>query len=235
MRKLTKNVISVLLIGVLFSCGEKPETVIKNYLEAPSAEERVKFISIDDSLKEVFFNYYNHYRPSKLINIREVKPVNDNYFIVSGKYAFNERQREFEYYLIKTNDGIKIDWLNSVGYNPISKKMHEIQNPKSDVAIKAELKLTDNYHSGLSTFTNMKSTHYAIKILGFGWENEIGYVEKDSDIGKRLIAVLQDEQLHKFEIIIRRMGRVLFNVYGGRMWREVPGFYILDIKKETWY
>ena len=54
MRKSTKNVIIVLLIGVLFSCAEKPETVIKNYVEAPSVAERFKFISIDDSLKEVF-------------------------------------------------------------------------------------------------------------------------------------------------------------------------------------
>ena len=238
MRKSTKNVIIVLLIGVLFSCAEKPETVIKNYVEAPSVAERFKFVSIDDSLKEVFFNHYKSYKLLKLVNIEEIKPVRNDYFVASVNISYKgfsgEKQIAFEYYLIKTNDGIKIDWLNTVGYNPISKKMHEIQNPKSDVAIKAKLTLTNNYEAGFSTFTNMTSTHYAIDISGFGWDIT-GYVEKNSPVGKRLIKVLQDDQSHKFEILVRRIGKMPWNVHGAILWREVAGFYILDIKKETWY
>lgn len=112
----------------------------------------------------------------------------------------------FDYYLVNTKKGLKIDWMATIGYNPVGFKAWAAGTDHT-LTVRAEAELSDyyNYHYG-----DAQDTHYSVKFV----ENYVnrsdrfhGYVSKDSDLGKNLFEIVKDGQRHKLTVSVERTGR----------------------------
>jgi hypothetical protein len=117
----------------------------------------------------------------------------------------NTGTAELGSYLVKTKDGLKIDWAASNGYNPISFTSLAAGNTSPlTLRVIAEQSTFFKYQ-----YAKAEGTHHSIELeqrVGERTEKLHGYVAKDSTVGKRLFDIMNDGQKHKLVITVQRSG-----------------------------
>jgi hypothetical protein len=182
------------------------------YRKTPFAE-RGKYVTDPkkyDELQEVY--YQDSLIPEEIQCI--VKTVKTgpkaNYLTVtvSIKYTLDGKEgtEPGKYYLVTTKDGLKIDWLAIVGYNPVGfKEWAAGTNGTLTLSVEAELSDYYNYQ-----FAGAADTHYSVQFheeFGNRDDQFYGYVSKTSDLGKQMFKIVKDGQKHGLIVTIARTGR----------------------------
>ena len=118
---------------------EEYKELMQGYWSAGKWEDRLPFILNPNENMLLMERYYREstIRPSEVIRILL---LNETQEVGVGEYAklrvtstgkFKDWTREF--YALHTEDGFKIDWQASVGYNPMTWKAFAAQQPKDPV------------------------------------------------------------------------------------------------------
>lgn len=196
----------VILVSLIsFSgCGSKtPEQVVENYLKAKDWQERLKYVLEPDRVKPVMEKRYStNYTPPDKIKVNPVKPIKDQWFEVE---AILNGDR-ISYYLQKTENGYKIDWESSVGYNaPMTVAAFKAQRPKEPMKFRVIGNLSNSYpYIPWEIRREAEKNLWSVGLRdGDGNSIAYGYIEKESDDGKRLYELLKDGEKHKFTAIIK--------------------------------
>lgn len=180
-----------------------PEALIKSYVEAPTWEDRLKYILHPDEEKSKMEEYYKDYKPiSGTINYnyKEVTK-DDNYIVYFVQKTYQDKNTDSQcFVLVKENNIYKIDWEASVVYNEMSWAEFKASKPSSPVKFRTLLQLDDYYNYG---FRDKSNDYWSISlseidfnnINGYKVLNMNGYVKKDSEAGKKLYEYLKDGKM----------------------------------------
>lgn len=214
----------IAVLGALLpgGCGksvpdEGPSVVVARYLAAGSWNERLQYVLQPQSVAEVLAargvdlaapleltdaarsleirpEGWRQLGPGKLVVARTASRI------VDPRLKRGYRGVE-EIYLFKTDAGYRVDDHATWGRNPLT--IRELRDLGPDVTLKLRVMVkTDNrYTSGLGK--DRLSMH-----LAFPTETWIGAsVERDSDAGRLLERLLEDERPHKVVLEVRTVGR----------------------------
>lgn len=97
------------------------------------------------------------------------------------------------YCLVKTPDGLKIDWRCSVGYGPMTIQAFKARVPDLPVLFRANAKLSDYFNYG---FSKAQRTHYSIELNDAAGDIIHAYIAKSSTDAERLFRIVEDSKLH---------------------------------------
>ena len=90
--------------------------VIDTYLMTDNVDDRAQFVMEPERIKPLMTKWYNGIVPSKKRTKNNV-----TYQKINDKVYWSD-----DFYLIKTNDGYKIDWEATVCYNPLSVRKEKV-------------------------------------------------------------------------------------------------------------
>ena len=182
--------LAVVVSVVMFKMTSRKSAIetVRAYLSAHSWRDRLPFVLNPEKVKPLMENYYKEMSlKNKFEIITDTNPVPDQYGFVIIQAKANDQ--EISYTLKKTQDGYRIDWEASVGYNPVSIAEFRATKPTTPVRVRDLAKLDDGYFSEFYTYRN---AYYSIRFKEWGW----GYVNKTSEIGKILFDKLKDGKAH---------------------------------------
>jgi len=158
---------------------------------------------------EEYYKELNFSEPIKFSNIKKVNNLTlpDSVQLVSvvitRKNAFgSEINNIYEYYVVQLkNEGFKIDWLSSIGYNKLSLKAYQATKPSEVGIFRLDCKLSDYYNYG---YIDLQNKYYSIECYSEFDESIIyAYVDKNSDDGKKIFEILKDGNNHKLVLAVK--------------------------------
>jgi hypothetical protein len=130
--------------------------------------------------------------------------------------------------VFRTRGGYKLDWEASLGYNPTRLPVFVANLGDEPTSFRVSCEL-DNYHN--FEYKDTQSTHYSTKAEADG-KRIFGYVARDSAIGKRIYALLQDGRAHRLVLEFRHVGPLGESMKDSRSQGEVVA--ITQLVSESW-
>ena len=172
--------------------------LIQSYYACKKWEDRLAYVLKPESVKPYMKEYYSDNYKSSIIK-------KDLISIQGGGYQTNEsfkvvRDGSIIIYCKKTNDGFKIDWEASSGYNPISTKTY-----KANLStVPSEFRVT----AGIDTYYNFnyrdaQITHWSIRTSDINGDGISCYISKSSLEGKKIYEILKDGKNHDLILEIK--------------------------------
>lgn len=209
--KLFRLLCATLVVSSVLGCGSKtPESVVESYLKANTWEERAKYVLDADRVKPAMEKRYSKdYEPIEKFKVNPPKQIKDQWVgvdtVIWGKNLLGaESSNTNLYYLQKTNAGYKVDWEASVGFNSMTAAAFKAQRPKEPIKFRLIGKLSDRYYYIPWDRRNAEKSLWSVA-LNDGDENSLayGYIEKESEDGKRLYEILKDGEEHRLTLTIK--------------------------------
>jgi len=216
------TVLSVILLTIaLSSCNgpsnkiNDPIKVTERYLNSKSWNERLLYVLDSSTVKPLIAKHYKNTDfsvPMKYSNIRKLIPDNLNSVVsdsiitigvtILGTNAFGvEVSKEFVYYLVKTDEGFKIDWPGSIGYNPMPLNVYMSTRPMDVQIFRLYCSLSDYYNRG---YYRSQDQYYSIECTNEdGYPRIYSYILKNSIDGQKLLEILKDGDYHRITLAIR--------------------------------
>jgi hypothetical protein len=203
----------------------KIKDLCTKYATASDADQ-YRFVFDGEAMRNKIKAFYRG-RPRGLITAEEV--------VVNECVCIDEKQNIYEvdvtlkrgglqasrtYYVRRTVDGYLIDWPPTAGFNETTIRAHVSSNSREQQAFRVEARLSDFYSF---EYAEAKPTHLSLS-LSDGTEMLIAYVPRDSELGKRVFALLKDGNEHKVTL------RVSHGSNESNRYVELAG-----IVSESWY
>jgi hypothetical protein len=146
-------------------------------------------------------NYNDKYVPRNL--------KKDDVFIQGSNFKMNKVfiviiHNEYVFYCKKTNDGYKIDWLGSEGFNKVSLKTFDaIKEPKpTEFRITASISANYPYKNQIYYKENYWSAD--IRSNNDNYHSIYGCLfDKNTEDGKKIFKILEDGKMHNLIIEIK--------------------------------
>lgn len=170
--------------------------VIDRYLYTDNVNDRLKFVMEPERVKPLMEKWYNGTVPS-----RQRDKTNVNYEKLSDKVYWSD-----DFYLIKTEDGYKIDWEASVCYNPID------NNKYGELPLNEEFEVRGTIYNGGYNLNEEVYSGYSISYIEPDKGFDVFYVEIDSPINKRLKKLMKGSS-HEIILKARRTDSSKVNDY----------------------
>lgn len=166
--------------------------LIQSYYACKKWEDRLAYVLKPESVKPKMKEYYSDNYKSSIIK-------KDRISIQGGGYQSNESfkvvlDRSTNFYCKKINDGFKIDWEASIGYNPISMKTYKanLSTVPSEFLVKASIGTTYFYN-----YRDAQITHWNIMTSDEDGNSIYCYITKSSLEGKKIYEILKDGESHE--------------------------------------
>jgi hypothetical protein len=179
---------------------ESADAVVRAYLNAPRWEDRLQYVLRAAEVKPLMEARYGHGWKApeyKIDLVSELPSSSDDWAVLAVEIG----DRVNIYYLRKTPQGFKIDWENSVGFNPTSPEEIRATKPVWPVRFRALAQL-DDYEN--SRFKYPEDATLSIRLTDADGKS-IGqaYLDKKSPDGFRLFDVLKDGRRHAVAVDLR--------------------------------
>ncbi len=165
--------------------------LIQSYYACKKWEDRLAYVLKPESVKPYMKQYYSDNYKSSIIK-------KDIISIQGAGYQTNEsfkvvRDGSIIIYCKKTNDGFKIDWEASYGYNPISMKTYKanLSTVPSEFRVKASI--GTNY---FDNYRDAQITHWNIMTYDEDGNVIYCYITKSFLDGKKIYEILKDGESH---------------------------------------
>lgn len=166
--------------------------LIQSYYACKKWEDRLAFVLKPETVKSSMKEYYTD-------NFKSSTVIKDNISIQGSGYKINESFKVVisDYKIIyckKTNDGFKIDWEATTGFNQVSMKTFKanLSTQPTEFRVNATIGNYYNYN-----YRDGKNTHWNVSIQD-NENNSISgcYISKSSAEGKKLYEILKDGKTH---------------------------------------
>jgi len=202
--------------------------LIHDYLFVDNWEERLDYVKNPDNINEIMKDYYKNSKfpidSNSVIEILEPKKNKLDLMEWSSvwvKLKKGDREWAYEYYIQNTKNGLKIDWLASIGYNEITAIAIIANLDKGIHKFRVYSKLTENYSSKFD-----KLDFYKI-FLRDTEDNVLGYcyIKKNSVDGQDIFNILKDGKWHKMMLELQLYDGddfVINSVINNSTWIEYP-------------
>jgi hypothetical protein len=163
--------------------------VVEGYLTAKDWKERLLFVESPSKQEAAMQAKYQgvefRLQNPSVKRIEEVDKLLGNYLV---KATFSEKpkgQTFSQYYVVrKCEDGFKIDWPASVGYNPVSLKSLLAKKPKDTPSLRLIATIDSKY---LDDYAQASDTHYCFLLKEDNpLQTVYGYIPKTDPDGQRL-------------------------------------------------
>lgn len=174
----------------LMNEGDSIKFLIRSYFACENWEDRLLFclnpLEIKPFLQERYSNNYKNYQI-------DVKQININGSGFKLNEVFKVWVEDLLFYCKKTNEGYKIDWEASVGYNPLSLKTYKakLESNPTEFRVIAELGTYYNYN-----FRDSSHTHWNIELKDSERNRISCYVRISTKEGKQIYEILKDGKKH---------------------------------------
>ncbi|MFA7172643.1 MAG: SHD1 domain-containing protein [Kiritimatiellia bacterium] len=169
------------------SVKESANETLRAYLSASSWRERTTFVLDPNRIAPLMeVRYSGKLWKEPKFELLSSKELTTGWVAIKADTGGNTS----EYYLKKTEEGYKIDWESSVGFNTMSPKEFNVTKPTTPVRFKVEAKLDDHHNY---EFHQTEDIFYSIALQeGGGNRIGYGYVKKKDAIGQKLFEKLKD-------------------------------------------
>jgi hypothetical protein len=162
--------------------------VVQNYFKAKKWEDRLPFVYKPDLVKPLMADaYQNEYR-SEIFENDKINVPSSNYLLGRSFKIFVNGEIV---YLKKTEDGFKIDWEATIGYNPKQTSVICSEKSTNPNILRVEMKLYDSYSDdyGLT-----KSKYISLNIPGCIF---VAFISISNSKALELKKVLSDGKSHQ--------------------------------------
>jgi hypothetical protein len=187
-----------------------PKILVEKYLACKTWQERLLYVLDSTNVKALM---EKHYSKADLTNPPKIKDIQqnpkgfntkltDSILIMKGTFD-TEIYEQFIYYIVKTKEGLKIDWLSSIGYNTFSLNVYQATKPTDVKIFRMNCKLSDYYNFG---YINSSDQFYSIECITNDNESPSmihGYVLKNSVDGIKIFDILKDGESHKMSLALK--------------------------------
>ena len=166
--------------------------LIQSYYSCKKWEDRLAFILKPEIVKSSMKGYYTD-------NYKSSTVTKDNISIQGSGYKINESFKviidgDIIIYCKKTNDGFKIDWEASAGFNPVSMKTFKANLSTQPTEFRVNATISNYYNYN---YIDSQNTHWNVLIKDIERNTIIGcYISKSSAEGKKLYDILKDGKTH---------------------------------------
>jgi hypothetical protein len=130
--------------------------VLQNYFKAKKWEERLALVLNPDNVKPLMSSAYGNSYKSEIYEKDKINIPGENYPLGKGFKVFVDGETV---YLKKTQNGFKIDWEATTGYNAKSFALFHSEKSINPTVYRVELGLSENYPFG---FDNLKSNYLTL-------------------------------------------------------------------------
>lgn len=163
--------------------------LIQSYYACKNWEDRVHFVLNPVDVEPLMRGYYLDNYKFQQIPKEEIYLQGSDYKL--GQ-VFKVLCQNNLVYCKKTNDGFKIDWEATTGFNPISFKTFKagLGSATAEYRVTAEI---DSYYN--FSFIKAQETHWSVRLVAD--ESLAGYISKSTADGKRLNEILMDGKQHQ--------------------------------------
>lgn len=218
MKKVFYISIYLLMAIIATSCKNiitDPKTLIEKYLSSKTLQERCQYVYDTARVKSVMESYYqktDFSSPIRLGNIKQLpysfnSNISDSVMLMNvvifGKNVFGKEVSDtYEYYILNMgNEGLKIDWFSSIGYNKLSLNTFQAISPSDINVFRLNCKISDYYYYG---YIDLKDKYYSIECNSeLDNSNINGYIDKKSEDGRKLFEILKDGNPHKLVLALK--------------------------------
>ena len=182
--------------------------LIQSYYSCKKWEDRLAFILKPENVKSSMKGYYTDKYKSSTVTKDKISiqgsgyKINELFKVVISGYTI--------LYCKKTNDGFKIDWEASAGFNPISMKTFKANLSTHPTEFRVNATIGTSYHSN---YRDAMNTHWNVLIEDKEGNTIRGYIGKSSAEGKKLYEILKDGK--KNELILELKIDATENKSGG--------------------
>jgi hypothetical protein len=186
----------VALVALLAGCKTTPSPaeLVEKYLSQPTCEGRLPLILNPGANAKAF---KDHYKDQKTC-VSEHPPLDKS--ACAGTdwkeecFVYTKLSNtDTSYRIVRTPDGLRIDWRSSVGYNPIPLKVFKSQMPKTSTIFRVGATISDYYNY---SYSNKQSEFYSVEIRDNNNESLHAYLRKSAPASAALFDVLKDGREH---------------------------------------
>ena len=193
-----------------------PKILMEKYLACKTWQDRLLYVLDTSNVKPLMEKYYINLDLTTLHDIKDIKQIPSGLntkltdSIINMSATFQSKNNvgvditeQYTYYLVKTANGLKIDWLGSIGYNPISMNVYRATKPADVEIFRMNCKLSDYYNYG---YIDSSDQYYSIECItndSVSPSNINGYVLKNSADGIKLFNILKDGESHKMTLALK--------------------------------
>lgn len=171
---------------------------VQQYLASKNWQKRLDFIVNPEENKSKLQARYGN---SAIQNIINKNNINITQFTFKEKDYFNVNAgKNFQYYVIKSNNNYKIDWEASIGYNKSSIKTLKATLSRIPTTFRVFAEL-DNFYTHNSKYK--QNTHWNVKVYNRNYDVILCYILKSSSSGKKIFDILKDGKKHKLIIELK--------------------------------
>jgi hypothetical protein len=173
--------------------------VLQNYFKAKKWEERLPYVLDPEKVKPLMSSIYGNSYESETYEKDKINIPGENYPLGKGFKVFVDGKTV---YLKKTQNGFKIDWEATTGYNPISFAVFNAEKSTKSTVFRERLKLYDTYWD---SYGLVKSSYLSLN--GYGFSRCWMPVNVTAELKK----ILSDGQYH--DVIIEAQYRTYSDDY----------------------
>lgn len=157
--------------------------VIYNYLNAPSIQEKAKYVIDSEKNHGKMMKYYDEYMPTKykLENFVSYLSIGNKNYKAYYEIENSFGGKSMQYlYLTKINSKFYIDWIKSTGYNDINLEEFKENKNLNEIIVRAYVSFDKNFDDdkNYQFYVSANSTSLYTR------------QEKNSDLGKELFDLL---------------------------------------------
>jgi hypothetical protein len=166
--------------------------LIQSYFSCKKWEDRVGFVLNPEVMKPYMKNRYSDNYISKIITKEEINIQGSGF---KGNEVFIVIVKDWTFYIKKTTDSYKIDWLASIGYNltPMLTFKANLTTQPTEFRVDAILGNSYNYN-----YYEAQNTHWSVRISCSEERGPLyNFISKNSEEGKKLYSILKDGKSHQ--------------------------------------
>jgi hypothetical protein len=171
--------------------------LIQSYYGSKKWEDRLAYVLQPEIEKSKMSEYYTD-------NYKSGKIKKDQISILGSGYKTNQifkvKMGSQIVYCKKTNDGFKIDWEATIGYNQVSMITFKanLSSQPTEFRVYATIDTYYNYN-----YSNAQNTHWNININAEEGNIPGGYINKSSVEGKKIYDILKDGKQHQLIVELK--------------------------------
>ena len=176
-----------IIIFCLNACSENTKTAegnVKSYLKASDTESRVEFV-LPNQTKYLYQRYgdteFNNKNIKVTSNCGNELNVGDE-CSVEASWKVKKEKIQYVYYNVLTENGWKIDWIRSIGWNTISLDVMKLNKSKTYLVYASSCAVDDYFNYG---FTDSHFISLALDIDTPEIQTDVGWLAPKAN--KKLI------------------------------------------------
>ena len=179
--------------------------VVEGYLKAKDWKERLPFVhdapKQEAAMKAKYEGAMFQFQNQSVQKIEEIEKHPKHYLVKATWTEKLKAQKFAGYYVVhKTEDGFKMDWPASVGYNPTSLKTLVSKKPKEAHSLRLIVTSKSTFEGD---YANAKDTHYCFLLKEDNpLQTVYGYIPKTNPDAQRLIDLLKTRKETRDRVIV---------------------------------